>query len=294
MGSLRWQRNGAHHYGVSSSSMAGRVPADQPLPPLPRGAVNRWLTPRLRRSITQSPLGAQRTMKPRELLGWLIAAGLLVAVVFAYLPRDAAIAGAVRVVDGDSLYVGGVEVRLFGVDAFEGWQVCVRDADTWPCGEAASDALRELTEGHAVTCSQRDTDIYRRAVSVCTNGTVDLSAELARAGLALAYREYSDDYVDEEDEARTARRGAWTGEFTAPWDERNGQGTQPTQPSNQSGGTSNCRNTGIKGNINNGRKLYHVPGSNNYEETVIDESKGERWFCTEEEAVREGWSRAHG
>ena len=46
----------------------------------------------------------------------------------------------------------------------------------------------------------------------------------------------------------------------------------------------------IKGNIGSqGDKIYHVPGSPYYERTVIDESQGERWFCTEEEALAAGW-----
>jgi endonuclease YncB( thermonuclease family) len=228
-------------------------------------------------------------MKNREAIAWSIAAASLIAVVAAYWPR-----GNVRVIDGDSMHVGDTEVRLHGVDAFEGRQVCVRDGSPWNCGEAAARLLRELTIGREITCSGRDIDRYKRTVAVCNNGEVDLGAELTRAGLALAYREYSTDYVDEEDEARQARRGAWAGEFTAPWDERHGTGPDSSPPSSESDGASNCRETGIKGNINNGRKLYHVPGSSSYDETVIDESKGERWFCTEEEALREGWSAPHG
>ncbi len=47
----------------------------------------------------------------------------------------------------------------------------------------------------------------------------------------------------------------------------------------------------IKGNIStsSGEKIYHVPGGAFYEQTVIDESAGERWFCTEPEAVAAGW-----
>jgi hypothetical protein len=50
----------------------------------------------------------------------------------------------------------------------------------------------------------------------------------------------------------------------------------------------------IKGNVswNNDRKLYHVPGMQDYEATIIDHTKGERWFCTEPEAIASGWSRA--
>lgn len=50
----------------------------------------------------------------------------------------------------------------------------------------------------------------------------------------------------------------------------------------------------IKGNISaNGRKLYHAPGMANYNQVKIDESKGEMFFCSEQEAVDSGWTRAN-
>ena len=47
----------------------------------------------------------------------------------------------------------------------------------------------------------------------------------------------------------------------------------------------------IKGNINSkGEKIYHVDGkSPSYDDTVVDESAGERWFCSESEAQAAGW-----
>ena len=46
----------------------------------------------------------------------------------------------------------------------------------------------------------------------------------------------------------------------------------------------------IKGNIGDGGvRIYHVPGGPYYSRTVIDESKGERWFCTVAEATEAGW-----
>ena len=230
-------------------------------------------------------------MRGREVFGWLIVAGMVVAVASRYSPRGELISGAVRVIDGDSLHVGDTEVRLFGVDAFEGRQVCVRDGNPWRCGEAAANELRKLTTG-AITCHKRDTDSYGRTVAVCTDGTVDLGAELVRAGLALAYRQFSDDYVDEENEARTARRCAWAGDFTRPWDARRAGDTQLRQVQSANGdAVSGCRGTGIKGNISkpSGERIYHVRGSSSYEETRIDEADGERWFCTEEDARRAGW-----
>jgi hypothetical protein len=50
----------------------------------------------------------------------------------------------------------------------------------------------------------------------------------------------------------------------------------------------------IKGNIslNTGERIYHVPGQEYYSETRISLHKGERWFCSEEEARKAGWRRA--
>jgi hypothetical protein len=50
----------------------------------------------------------------------------------------------------------------------------------------------------------------------------------------------------------------------------------------------------IKGNTSyrTGERIYHVRGQQNYDDTVIEPWKGERWFCTEEEAVANGWRKA--
>jgi hypothetical protein len=121
-----------------------------------------------------------------------------------------------------------------------------------------------------------------------------------RAGLALAYRRYSNDYVAEENAARDAKRGLWSGEFTPPWDWRHESreaAPEPPRPratANDSAGTQapNARCL-IKGNINRrGERIYHLPGSDAYASTVIDERSGERWFCSEAEARAAGWRAA--
>jgi len=50
----------------------------------------------------------------------------------------------------------------------------------------------------------------------------------------------------------------------------------------------------IKGNvsIDTGRRIYHLPGMEDYETTVIDPASGEEWFCTEAEAIAAGWRKA--
>jgi cold shock CspA family protein len=53
-------------------------------------------------------------------------------------------------------------------------------------------------------------------------------------------------------------------------------------------------NCTIKGNIsiNTGNQIYHLPGMEDYESTVIDLASGEKWFCTESEAIANGWRKA--
>ena len=61
-------------------------------------------------------------------------------------------------------------------------------------------------------------------------------------------------------------------------------------PDIQRGSTQSSASCPIKGNINEkGERIYHVPGDQWYSNTKLDESKGERWFCSEKEALAAGW-----
>lgn len=122
------------------------------------------------------------------------------------------LSGKVRVLDGDSLVVNGVEVRLYGVDAPEYRQTCRRDGEPWPCGVEAARALRSMLSGRDVTCRTRDEDRYGRVVAVCNAAGLDLGAAMVRGGYALAYGAYEKD----EREARDARRGIWSSTFESP------------------------------------------------------------------------------
>lgn len=56
---------------------------------------------------------------------------------------------------------------------------------------------------------------------------------------------------------------------------------------------NNIRSCTIKGNIgSNNEKIYHTIGCNSYEKTTIDKSKGEKYFCSEQEALKAGWRKA--
>jgi endonuclease YncB( thermonuclease family) len=127
--------------------------------------------------------------------------------------------------DGDSLRSGGLRIRLFGIDAPEKNQQCTNENGAkWACGETAQKALETLVANAPyLQCDLIDTDRFGRAVMRCFAGKTDLGAALVRAGLALAYRQYSSIYSVDEDSAKTAKLGMWAGVFTAPWAWRRSQ-----------------------------------------------------------------------
>ena len=113
-------------------------------------------------------------------------------------------------------------IRLYGVDAPERDQTCLdREGKTYACGAAAADALKELADGKDVKCERPAKgprkDGRGRYLALChlTDGR-ELNAEMVRAGLAVAFRRYSLDFVKFEAEARTSRRGLWVGRFVLP------------------------------------------------------------------------------
>ncbi|WP_083450224.1 hypothetical protein [Luteipulveratus mongoliensis] len=62
------------------------------------------------------------------------------------------------------------------------------------------------------------------------------------------------------------------------------------RPASKSSSHTGCD---IKGNIaDDGEKIYHVPGQQHYDITKISLKKGERWFCSEADAVEAGWRKA--
>jgi endonuclease YncB( thermonuclease family) len=139
-----------------------------------------------------------------------------------FLTESFSISGKVSVThiaDGDSLRSGELRIRLFGIDAPEKNQQCT-DANgaDWACGMAAQKALETLVANTPyLQCDLIDVDRYRRVVMQCFAGKTDLGAALVRAGLALAYRQYSASYIANEETAKASKLGMWAGTFTAPW-----------------------------------------------------------------------------
>lgn len=111
-------------------------------------------------------------------------------------------------IDGDSLRLDGVEIRLMGIDAPEFDQPCFREGRPWRCGPAARAHLaRALAQGEA-NCVSNQRDRYGRALARCSVNGVEINAAMVREGMAFAY---GDAYRREQAEARDARRGLWAG-----------------------------------------------------------------------------------
>jgi len=199
--------------------------------------------------------------------------------------NDRAISGTARVIDGDTIEIAGRRIRLEGIDAPEHGQTCGRRFfGTWNCGAAAADALRELVDDRSVVCESQGDDKYGRMLGICFVDGADINAQMVREGYAWAFVKYSKSYVREEAEARAARAGIWTGDAEPAWifREKRWAGAEYAAP-------NGCA---IKGNISSHGYIYYVPWSPRYTQVKIEVEKGERWFCSEADAIAAGWRAA--
>ena len=147
------------------------------------------------------------------------------------------LSGEAQVVDADTLTIGDERIRLVGIDAPEGQQLCLDAAgECYPCGQIATDALKEKIGGdNTVSCYLGDRDIYDRALGICfgPDGT-DLNGWLVATGRAVAYRYYSSRYIPQEAIVSAAQRGIWAGEFVVPSRWRRGERLDECQGEYQS------------------------------------------------------------
>lgn len=183
-----------------------------------------------------------------------------------------------RIVDGDTFETAdGRKVRLIGVNTPETY------GEPEPYGEEAKAfALRELG-GRRIWMFRdvSETDRYGRLLRLVfvQGGEEMFNERLIREGYArvMTYSPdvtYAERFLRGEREARESGRGLWGRESGQDSPAPGGEGT-----------AAGCKEPLIKGNITSrGGKIYHVPGSPNYEQT-----KAERMFCTVEEAEAEGF-----
>ncbi|MFZ5365730.1 MAG: thermonuclease family protein [Patescibacteria group bacterium] len=199
-----------------------------------------------------------------------------------------------RVIDGDTIEIeGGERVRYLGIDTPE----TVDPRKPVQCfGVEASRKNKELVEGKNVRLEKdiSDKDKYGRLLryvyvdpSTGSGQVVFVNLELVKLGFATSYTyppdvKHQTEILAAEAEARRENRGLWSACPLA----------SPTVSSPSPSGkiSADCN---IKGNISSsGEKIYHLQTCGSYAKTKIDESRGERWFCSEEEAKAAGWRKA--
>ena len=200
----------------------------------------------------------------------------------------------INVVDGDTIdvLIGGRElrVRYIGIDTPE----TVDPQRPVECfGREASKRNRELVEGMTVGLERdvSETDQFGRLLRhVWANGEM-VNAALVEEGYASASTfppdiRYAELFAALETQARAHNRGLWGSACATP--------EAPPPATGAECDYSGTSEPVIKGNIslNTGEKIYHVPGGEFYDQTMISEAKDERWFCTEAGAIAAGWRKS--
>ena len=216
------------------------------------------------------------------------------------------IVGRASVIDGDTIEIHGERIRFNGIDAPESAQLCHDGGGkNYRCGAEASNALATwLAASSPTSCKFVERDQYGRFVGNCSRADgASVQRWLVRNGYAMNWPRYSNGaYSKEQSDAKAEKLGIWQGQFQPPWEWRAAQrqqnDTSSIVPSMSSGSSAAATSEqsgacNIKGNISNkGERIYHVPGQKWYSRTKITTSKGERWFCSEQEARAAGWRRS--
>ncbi len=195
----------------------------------------------------------------------------------------------ISVVDGDTIEVdldGKLEkVRYLMVDTPE-----IQANDPKP-GRLAKEYNTKMVEGKTVFLVRDTTnrDDFGRLLRFVIVDGINVNYELVEQGFATTFIRPPDmlcstEYTQAMLDAFQDRVGIWK----SVQDNVNSSGK-----SCPGGCLKHITNCDIKGNISfEGDKIYHTQDSVDYNEVRITTSKGERWFCTIEEAIANGWRPA--
>ena len=122
----------------------------------------------------------------------------------------------IQVIDGDTIHIGKLKYRFFGIDAPEIKQICEKDNTKIQCGVIAKSALKNKIADKIPKCIVKDKDRYQRLVAECFIGKESLSRFMVREGYAVAYSQYSKDFINDEKYAKENKLGIWSMNFQVP------------------------------------------------------------------------------
>ena len=122
----------------------------------------------------------------------------------------------IQVIDGDTIHIGKLKYRFFGIDAPEIKQICEKNNIKIQCGVIAKSVLQNKIADKIPECVVKDKDRYQRLVAECFIGKESLSRFMVREGYAVAYSQYSKDFIDDEKYAKENKLGIWSMNFQMP------------------------------------------------------------------------------
>ena len=122
----------------------------------------------------------------------------------------------IQVIDGDTIYIGKLKYRFFGIDAPEIKQICEKNNIKIQCGVIAKSVLQNKIADKIPECVVKDKDRYQRLVAECFIGKESLSRFMVREGYAVAYSQYSKDFIEDEKYAKENKLGIWSMNFQIP------------------------------------------------------------------------------
>ena len=173
----------------------------------------------------------------------------------------------VNVLDGDTFVIEDYHqrIRLYGVEAPD---------LKYPYGEESKKFLESLIMDKKVYFKNIIADRYGRIVALAYLDDLLINQAVIRQG----YAEHDGHVIASEPNllsgAEMLAKQEQLGIF--------GPGIIETENSDN----PQCS---IKANIRRGIKTYLFPGCKNYEKTIVEKHKGDRWFCTEAEAKKAGF-----
>ncbi|GEM_PF-662163 len=211
-----------------------------------------------------------------------------------------------RVIDGSTILVSRdgetFEVRYLGIE--------IPDLSA----AAAVEQNRYLVEGRTV---ELEIDVIQADASGRALRYVYVGGEMVNEVLLASGHAFVSGFPDEfryrdrlilaQETARALSRGVWAS-VSAPTPVTVGStateesfrgGTIPSRPSGEE--VAICDFTGtpqpvIKGisERSTGVGVYYNPGDSGYIDVLVDVTVGDRWFCTEREAIDAGWGHSPG
>ena len=237
-----------------------------------------------------------------------LAIGAAAAVALSSNQTKQTVQGPAKVIDGDTVIVNEIHVRLKGVDAPEPLQ---------SGGPKAALAMHAIT-GNWLSCELTGETTHGRQVGYCFNAAgKDIAEAIISSGLALSCPRYDIDqrYLKFERPEAVQRqpRASYCGSpppqaqvprvpppppaqtlqsLLPPPQAQTLQSLPPCHASRPSK-TPPSPDCSVKGNISyrTDERIY-LSGQQYYDRTEIDPNKGERWFRTEAEALAAGWRKS--